>query len=781
MLSPKPEKKELSMNRSLRLVILLSFGVFVLAGCAARKAAHDGLYAGLAEKSESLDARVLAGRTIVIDPGHGGAFDGALGADSLREADANLGVALYLWGLCTDAGARAHLTRTTDRDNLPPGSGEAGDDLAARAAKANELDPDVFLSIHHNANFPVNREVNKIEVYYRTDDPGSSLELAGDVQVHLARNLGIEISEVKPGNYFVLRHSTARAAILGEASYLSHPVIEQRLKLSEKQKLEAEAYFLGLVEYFSRGVPSIERLTPSGDTLAAPAEISFLVNGAAGVPLDPASARIRMNDREVVPVFEAAKSIIRYPMPPDLPNGTYRLRASIRSARGATAWSAAAEILLKRPPRHLIPLPPIEKPGGIASISVRVLDELGLPVADGTPVAARSSMNGETFSGACRNGTFSFETPLGLARGPFSVSADGLTGEIGFPAFAPRASIPVIVIDAMTGKAIPRPVIGGSLSASALGDEAGRLLVPASSRPETLLVSAAGYAPALLDSLPAGPSRNITTVRLNPLFGGALAGKRIAIDPGGGGSDPEGRGPGSLRGASVNLAVARLLGNLLERAGASVTLTRNGDETISAQERVYIVNRAGAELAVGIRHGTPPRPIDAPRCVLYFPGSARGRSIAERLASTLGSLAPGNRFAAGEWTDIFLQQTSCAACEIYAGPIEDAARESAMSAEPPLRLEAERIIAAIAGHFGYGSAISSAFTVKIVSRGGPAAGAAVDIDRLSIRTTDAGGSASFGLVDPGIHLVTVRLADGQSALFMRTILPNDSTLVVEMP
>jgi N-acetylmuramoyl-L-alanine amidase len=781
MLSLKPGKKELSMNRSLRLVILLSLGGLVLAGCAAPRAGHDDLYARLREKSATLDASVLAGRTIVIDPGHGGAFDGALGADSLREADANLGVALYLWGLCTDAGARAHLTRTADRDRLPPGSVEPRDDLAERAAKANELEPDVFLSIHHNSNFPVKRDVNKIEVYYRADDPGPSLELAGDVQVHLARNLGIEISEIKPGNFFVLRHSTARAAILGEASYLSNPAVEERLKLSEKQKLEAEAYFLGLVEYFSRGVPSIARLSPARDTLAAPAEISFLVKGAAGVPLDPASARIRLGDREVVPTFEAAKSIIRYPMPPDLPNGTYRVQALIRSAQGATAWSPAAAILLKRPPRYIIPLPPDEKPGGIASISVRVLDELGLPVADGTPVVARFAGKGQTFSSASINGMFSFETPLDLAREPFSVSADSLTGEIRFPAFAERTFVPIVVIDALTGKAVSRPVVGGSPSASVLGDEAGRLLVPASSRPETLLVSAAGYAPVLLDSLPAGPSPDVTTVRLSPLFGGSLAGRRIALDPGGGGSDPGGRGAGSLRGASVNLAVARRLQNLLERAGASVTLTRNGDETLSAQERVYIVNRADAELAVGIRHGAPSSSIEAPRCVLYFPGSARGRSIAERLASALGSLAPDDPFAAGEWADVFLQQTSCAACEIYCGPIEDAARETAMSAEPWLRLEAERIFVAIAGHFGYEGAVAGAFTVKVVSRGAPAVGATVDIDRLSARATDAGGSASFGLVDPGTHLVTVRLADGRSALFTRTILPNESAIVIEMP
>lgn len=104
-----------------------------------------------------------------------------------------------------------------------------------------------------------------------------------------------------------------------------------------------------------------------------------------------------------------------------------------------------------------------------------------------------------------------------------------------------------------------------------------------------------------------------------------------------------------------------------------------------------------------------------------------------------------------------------------------------MSGEPSLRLEAERIFVAIAGYFGYRGAVAETFTVRVVSRGAPAAGAIVDFDRLSARATDEGGAADFGLVEPGSHLVTVRLADGRSALFARTILPSDTTIVVEIP
>lgn len=599
--------------------------------------------------------------------------------------------------------------------------------------------------------------------------------------MHLARNLGIEISEVKPGNYFVLRNSTARAAILGEASYLSHPAVEERLKLSAKQRLEAEAYFLGLVEYFSRGVPSISRLSPARDTIETPMEISFSVKSAAGVPLDPASARIRLGDRELVPVFEAASSVIRSPMPPDVPNGTHRLEASIRSARGATAWSVPASIVLERPPRHIIALPPVAKPGGAAAVSVRVLDERGMSVADGTPVAARFEKTGETFEGPCMDGTFTFEVARERAREPFTVSADGLKERMELPPLDEGVFAAFVAVDALTGNPVSRPVIGGGSAGSVIGDERGRILVPASNRPETLIVIATGYAPALLDTGAARGAAEGAIVRLSPLFGGALAGRRICLDPGGGGSDPGGRGAGSLRGASANLEVARILRNLLERAGASVALTRNGDETISPQERVYAANRADAELALGIRHEAPPAGIDTRRCVLYFSGSARGRSIAERLAAALGALAPEGPLAVVEWADVFLQQTACPACEVHCGPIEDASREAAMKDAAWLRLEAERIFAAIALSFGYEGTVAADFAVKVIAAGAPAAGASVDIDRLSVRATGAGGSASFGLVEPGAHLFTVRLADGRSALFARIVRPGETALVLEMP
>ena len=192
-------------RREIPLICLLT-ALLLAAACAPKRPAYDPLYARLSEAPGQMDTSVLEGRRIVIDPGHGGCFDGVVGADSLREADANLGVALYLWGLLKEAGAEVELTRTTDRDFAGGDASKLKSDLEARTSLANSFEPEVFVSIHHNSNQELDRERNRIEVYYRSDDTGPSMELAGDIHTHLARNLGIEQTEIRPGSYLSLIH-----------------------------------------------------------------------------------------------------------------------------------------------------------------------------------------------------------------------------------------------------------------------------------------------------------------------------------------------------------------------------------------------------------------------------------------------------------------------------------------------------------------------------------------------------------------------------------------------
>jgi N-acetylmuramoyl-L-alanine amidase len=768
------------MNGSaFRLSLILAAAV-VLSGCAARLTPYEELYASLKEEWRIADWRVLENRTIVIDPGHGGAFDGATGPDSLREADANLGVALYLWGLLKEAGADVHLTRTTDRDFLPEGSEELAGDLENRTEEANRHEPEVFISIHHNSNLALDREKNGVEIYYRGDDPDASLELAGDVHLHLARNLGIEKTEILPGNYYVLRNSTARAAILGEASYISHPVVEERLKLSNKQRLEAEAYFLGLVSYFSRGVPSFGRHTPENDTLSGPGEISFEVVPGGGVPIDPATAKVAVNGYEEIAVYDPLSGMLSYALEPNLPNGPLAIRAKIRSTHGATALSRERNLLLSRPAAHILALPPTYKAGDTVSLRLKVLDALGQPVADGTPVRAAPLGTEEAFEGTCENGIFTFDIRAKEDNGAFAVRAAEMNDTIIFHAMdRSLQSHPIRVIDRSSKNGIPFPIAIVAGGETLRGDAHGWLQYDPSCEDRSIIVAAAGYRPYVFthESDGAAPS----AIELSALLGSVLHGRRIVLDPAGGGADDGGRGKNELRGASVNREVARRICDLCIRCGAHASLARTGEETLSPAERIYRVNRFAPDLAISISHGSRDDQPTHSCTILHYPGSDRGALLALRLRDELAGLPPCEEYSIEESSRPFLTQTSCPACEFHSGSIEDESSEAVFSNPRYAGLAAERIFTAIAHYLSDESWSCSGLRIAVLSMGKPLAGATVSIDQTFTLTTGNDGAATFRCLDAGTHLITITSPEGHASVFLRDLpLPPPSELVIDI-
>jgi N-acetylmuramoyl-L-alanine amidase len=697
-----------------RAIITISISMLLaaalLAGCGGRKSVYDSLYAELSEDLSAPDPSVLAGRRIVIDPGHGGEYDGAVGTNSLSEAEVNLGVSLYLWGLLREAEAAVHMTRSSDRDFLPEGASVPGadlaallrDDLGARIEKANEFEPEVFISIHHNSNIALDRERNGIEIYYRGTDHGASLELATDLHTHLARNLGISASTIKTGNYYVLRNSMAGAAVIGEASYLSNPGVEEKLKLSAKQKLEAEAYFLGLVEYFSRGVPVIEMAGTDTDTFTAPAMLEFFVEPRAGVAIDPASFEARINGKRIDCFQPSGGGNPFCLMPVSMPNETFSVTFSARSVKGATATYGPKTMLLDRPARFFLPMVPYNATCGAKNLKVLALDEGGRPVADGTAVSL-SNIDGKNKSTSLtRKGKAHF-VRSGIT-GAYIAMAGSRVDTLTFDASGTEARVLTIVVDDLHKGKISYPVLRFQDGSTITGDSTGKIR---SARTDTAgaVVYTPGYEPAPLEHIGQKISEDRTLVpftMMTPLYGGALHGKRIVIDPAGGGTDDAGRGAGALRGATVNLRLARELEKLLTMGGAKVVVTRNGEEQLSDQQRIFIANSVGAQMAIGFRFGEAVEP-DAGCTVYHYPGSIAGTAVADSLASGLSGTPPCVSFVKAESSDIFLQQTNCPAVLISGGSLSDAATENILGSSRWIRLEAEAILRSLIGYFGDGN------------------------------------------------------------------------------
>ena len=85
-----------------------------------------------------------------------------------------------------------------------------------------------------------------------------------------------------------------------------------------------------------------------------------------------------------------------------------------------------------------------------------------------------------------------------------------------------------------------------------------------------------------------------------------LQGKTVCIDPGNGGDEwgaiyqKRGRNGWTLIEKEINLDVAKNLRTKLEDAGAAVTMTREGDSTVSLGERVVTCNGSGADITVSL-------------------------------------------------------------------------------------------------------------------------------------------------------------------------------------
>lgn len=177
-------------------------------------------------------AHPLQDRLIVVDPGHPPL--GATGPTGLREAEANLAVAVRLRDLLTAAGARVVMTRTSD---VPIG-------LYQRVKEADSLDADLLVSIHNNA-LPdgVNPFTNNgTSDYY---NHGPSLPLALAVQRALVRRLGLRDLGAGRGDLALVR-PTWMPSLLTEGLFMMLPDQEYALRVPRGQQLYAQAVFDGL-------------------------------------------------------------------------------------------------------------------------------------------------------------------------------------------------------------------------------------------------------------------------------------------------------------------------------------------------------------------------------------------------------------------------------------------------------------------------------------------------------------------------------------------------------
>lgn len=232
---------------------------------------------GLPAEGISKEKRLKVIRTVVVDPGHGGNNNGALGFNGIYEKKIVLDIAVKIKEkLAAQTDSTAELTRVADESVA----------LERRIAFANELQADLFISLHCNSSF--SQKPKGIETYVLSEkalaeesaklsrqvvtprglyasaaDPAAAavvkemlqfaahrdaMGFANEVQQHLSRSTRAIDRGVKELPIIILRGAEMPGVVI-EVGFISNPVEARNLSKSKYQNLVAQAIVNAIIRY----------------------------------------------------------------------------------------------------------------------------------------------------------------------------------------------------------------------------------------------------------------------------------------------------------------------------------------------------------------------------------------------------------------------------------------------------------------------------------------------------------------------------------------------------
>ncbi len=188
-------------------------------------------------KFRKKDSSLSSMKKVVIDPGHGGSDSGAIGG-GIYEKNLNLEVAKLVQQKLNKKGIYVYMTRSKDETLT----------LEDRVNFSNEIDPDIYVSIHTNST--VQEDAFGLETHYFKDD---SLDLAKTIHASFASEKNLKKWDTKDrgvfkSRFYVINHTEA-PSILIEMGFISN--LNERALLIKKSHQDdiADAIVEGILEY----------------------------------------------------------------------------------------------------------------------------------------------------------------------------------------------------------------------------------------------------------------------------------------------------------------------------------------------------------------------------------------------------------------------------------------------------------------------------------------------------------------------------------------------------
>lgn len=183
-------------------------------------------------------------KILVIDAGHGGKDAGALSEDEqIYEKNINLGILLQLKELLDQENIKVYYTRTADDTVF----------LRPRAALANSVDSDYFISIHCNTSevtYPNGTEVLYYDNYFKGVSAKSLADIFCEEIVNQCKLNKRGLVLKQSGDIFIMDQAKV-PTILIEVGYLSNHEDLNYLSKPEKQKEIAKGIYNGIMRAYN--------------------------------------------------------------------------------------------------------------------------------------------------------------------------------------------------------------------------------------------------------------------------------------------------------------------------------------------------------------------------------------------------------------------------------------------------------------------------------------------------------------------------------------------------
>lgn len=235
--------KNTRIDAVMSLVLLLSA---LLIACNMEKVVEDET-----QTKTKKEANIYSGKTIIIDPGHGGIDPGKIGVNNILEKDVNLEISLKLEEKLKSEGFNVVMTRSSDQGLYSSeDSNKKRADMRNRCQIINDTyskhEEALVVSIHQNSF--TSESVSGAQVFYYAKSDKAKI-MADVMQKKLNENINIAKHKQPKENtsYYMLLHTNCPAVIV-ECGFLSNWEEATNLSNATYQSRMAEIIYDGIIE-----------------------------------------------------------------------------------------------------------------------------------------------------------------------------------------------------------------------------------------------------------------------------------------------------------------------------------------------------------------------------------------------------------------------------------------------------------------------------------------------------------------------------------------------------